>query len=128
MIERDSAESLSFSYLSQRKTPELIEVRAQFSYSSVIVFGIIFQEKEATKQNDGENHGAEDAVLKISAENRSHQSRHGRTGGAPEVVPPNLTLSVASENVPGQKMPTEKPQRMQPMSAMTGSGERPMIR
>ena len=44
------------------------------------------------------------------------------------VVPPNLTLSVARENVPGQKMPTEKPQMIHPMSARTGSGERPMMR
>ena len=36
------------------------------------------------------------------------------------VVPPNFTLSVARENVPGQKIPTEKPQTIHPIKARMG--------
>ena len=68
-------------------------------------------------------------AIKPATEGPEEQPRSPeRASRANMVVPPNFTLSVARENVPGQKMPTENPQMMHPIKAITGSGERPMIR
>ena len=46
----------------------------------------VFQKEETAEQSDGENNGAENAVLQISAENGSHKTRDGGTGGTAEVT------------------------------------------
>ena len=46
----------------------------------------VLQKEKTAEHGNGEDDGAENAVLQVSAENGSHKSRNGRTGGAPEVT------------------------------------------
>ena len=50
-----------------------------------VVFRLRLQEEQTAEQNDREDHGAQNAVLQIAAENGSHKARNGGTGGATEV-------------------------------------------
>ena len=51
-----------------------------------MIFRLVLQKEQTAEQYDGEDHGAEDSVLQVTAENRGHESCDGGTGGTAEVT------------------------------------------
>ena len=58
-------------------------MQRRFLCLRAFLFGL--QKEQTAKQDDGEDDGAKDSVLQVSAKNGSHESRDGGTGGATEI-------------------------------------------